>query len=467
MKQSELFFAFVLLPVDILAIVAAFALAYYIRADLEIAPVFAQIGVGEYVKYALYLLPAWLALFTLNGLYSIKATRRHIDEVYRIFNASSTAMLILVMVIFLSRSLFFSRLILVITWGLSIFLVASGRLIVKTAQTRLFALGVGVRNVLLVGDNDSSAEIGDLLSSRRDLGYRICGLINGSSASNKSSLRVLGKLGDMAQIIKKHRIDELVVTDTSLNKDQTINLIQICADNNVAFKYVPDVFALLTSNVIPGRIGTLPVMELMPIPLDGWGRIAKRTFDIIFSLVALIITSPLMLMIAILEKITSRGPIIYSHQRVGRDGRIFMLYKFRSMYQDAEKSGRFWTASNDDRITPLGSFLRKTNLDEIPQFYNVLHGDMSLVGPRPEQPRFVERFQREIPEYFRRHRVKSGLTGWAQVNGYKGDTSIKERVRFDIYYIENWSLWFDFVVLVKTAKLMVVEVLGGKIEYQK
>ena len=212
-------------------------------------------------------------------------------------------------------------------------------------------------------------------------------------------------------------------------------------------------------------------MELKTIALDGWGRIAKRFFDIVFSIVCLIISSPFMLLVAIGTKLTSPGPIIYKQKRVGRDGKSFNFYKFRSMFADkcdTTERGSKWTTASDDqtRITPFGKFIRKTNLDELPQLWNVFIGNMSFVGPRPELPKFVDEFQKEIPEYFRRHRVKSGITGWAQVNGLKGDTSIPERVQFDIYYIENWSFWFDIKIAIKTVLLIIAEAFGGKYEYR-
>jgi len=210
----------------------------------------------------------------------------------------------------------------------------------------------------------------------------------------------------------------------------------------------------------------MPVLELRTIALDGWGRIIKRIADLFFSFVALVVLSPLFLIIAIIQKLTSAGPVIYGHERVGKDGKLFKLYKFRSMYDKAEeKEKRFWTEKNDSRITPFGNFLRKTNMDELPQFWNILIGNMSIVGPRPEQPKFVEKFNKEIPGYFKRHRIKSGLTGWAQVNGLKGDTSISERVRYDTFYIENWSLWFDLKIIIKTGGLVLHEIFIGKYEY--
>lgn len=472
MKRSDLFFAFVLIPVDVAMIIVAFILAHYFRVDLEVLPVVYDIGLREYLRYSLYLMPAWITLFALNGLYRIRSDRNFANDFFRIFSSSSTAMLILIVAIFLSRLLFFSRLIVVITWVLSILTVAIGRLSVKAIQRYLFRFGIGIRRVVLIGDNAVSESIVHQIATNKTLGYKVSGIVTSELAPSRYGLKSLGTTANLAEIVKQHPIDEIILTETNMKKTDMLNLIQLCGDNNIVFKYIPDVLGLVTKNMSAGLIGTMPVMELLPIPLDGWGRISKRFLDIVIAVIAIIFASPFILFAVAGTVLTSPGPIIYRQKRVGRDGKAFDFYKFRSMYYDKcdlTTAGSKWTTKADEknRITPFGLFLRKTNIDEIPQFFNVLRGDMSFVGPRPELPKFVEQFQKEIPDYSRRHRVKSGITGWAQVNGLKGDTSIKERVKYDIFYIENWSLWLDFVILVKTIKLIISEIFGGKAEYRR
>lgn len=470
MKKSDLFFAFILLPVDIAMIIAAFVLAYYLRIDLEVVPAFSDIGLREYLRYCIYLIPFWLALNAIGGLYNIKTNRGLFSELFRIINAASTAMIFLIVVIFLTKTMFFSRLILAFTWILSIITVTFGRLIIKLIQRYLLKYGVGRNNVLLIGDNSTSENIIGHLSRSKNKSYKICGVLNGESTNSKYGLKILGSIAELQEKIKQYKIDEVVLTDISLSKAKIMNLIQICADSKIIFKYIPDTFSLMTLNVSSETIGSMPVMELKSIPLDGWGRIVKRAIDIIVASITLIIVSPILFIIALFVKVTSKGPMIYAHERVGRDEKIFKFYKFRSMFIEKcdFKGGVYWTSKKDDttRVTPFGKIIRKTNLDELPQLWNIIKGDMSLVGPRPELPKHVQRFENEIPDYFRRHKVKVGLTGWAQVNGLKGDTSIKERVRYDIYYIENWSLWFDFKIIIKTIGLIIHEAFAGKSEYR-
>ncbi len=468
MKRSELFFTFVLLPLDVAMFILSFVLAFYWRAHIE-APFLTDFGLRSYLIYCLFLTPILIVLFALNGLYSRRNYTGYWQELYSILVSVSTTILILIVAIFLSKSLFFSRLILAFTWISAVAAIMFGRTVLRMFERYLLKHGIGVRNVILVGENEITDKIIDELSNQTARSFRIIGLVTTSNPKSTKN-EILGSLEDISEIITANDVDEIILTDAAIPDKKLISLIQICEDEQIDFKYVPDIFKLMTTSFESGLVGSTPVMELQNIPLDGWGRISKRLFDLFFALVLLVILSPLMLLIAILVKITSRGNVIYSQERIGRDEGKFLLYKFRSMRvqtDNLKKSDGWTTAENEKRrTTPIGKFLRKTNIDELPQLWNIFIGDMSFVGPRPEQPQFVEKFEAEIPEYFRRHRVKSGLTGWAQVNGLKGDTSIKERVRYDIYYIENWSFWFDFKIIIKTIGLLIYETIFGKYEYR-
>lgn len=467
MKRSELYFTFILLPLDVAMFVLSFILAFYWRAHIE-TPFSTDIGLRTYLTYCLFLLPILIILFSLNGLYSRRNYTGYWQEFYSVLVSVSTTILILIVAIFLAKSLFFSRLILAFTWIVAVLTITLGRAFLRTFERYLLRFGVGVRNTILIGENEVTDKIARELSTQTNQSFRIIGLIT-TGERGSTRYKILGGLDEISKILKENKIDEIVLTDVAIPEKKLINLIQICEDKQIDFKYVPDIFKLMTTSFKSGLIGSTPVMELKKIPLDGWGRILKRIFDFIFAAILLIILSPFLLAVAILIKLTSRGPVIYSHERIGRDESKFKLNKFRSMrVDDGVKKGDAWTTAENEkrRTTPIGRFLRKSNIDELPQLWNICIGNMSFVGPRPEQPQFVEKFESEIPEYFRRHRVKSGLTGWAQVNGLKGDTSIKERVRYDIYYIENWSLRFDTKIIIKTLGLLIYEALFGKYEYR-
>ena len=449
-------------------VAASFVIAYYLRFGLDASGILSTISIYQYLKISIYIIPIWIGIFAINGLYDTQVGRGLFNTFNKVFISNSVAILFLVLGIFFAKSLFFSRLILIFIWLLSIILVMIGRIIIKSVQVYLLRFGICRRNVLLIGDNEVAEFVAAEIRKNANLGLKIVGVINGEHSA-KSSLKIVGSLENISDIIKKYQVDEIILAETRLPRKRITELIQFCTNSNLSFKFIPDILAFMSLNTRSITIGSMPVLELQTIALDGWGRIIKRITDIIFSFLALAIASPLILVVAIIQKFSSKGPVFYGHKRVGRDGTIFTLYKFRSMYIDKcdFSSGSKWTTKADElsRITPFGKFLRKSNVDEIPQFWNILIGNMSVVGPRPEQPKFVEKFNKEIPDYFKRHRVKSGLTGWAQVNGLKGDTSITERVRYDTFYIENWSLWFDFKIIIKTIWLVLYEIFIGKYEY--
>ncbi|TSC94321.1 MAG: putative glycosyltransferase [Candidatus Berkelbacteria bacterium Athens1014_28] len=356
---------------------------------------------------------------------------------------------------------------------ISVICVFFGRVIVTQIQRYLYRFGYGVHKIIIIGNNQVAQELSKEIDSVKRLGMKFIGIINGleSRKITKEREKILGPISDLRKIIEKYHPDEVILTDIGINRDKILEIIEICSDEKISFKFVSDVFSIVTTKTKSTVLAGYPMMELRTIVLDGWGRIAKRFFDALSALLVLIIFSPIFLIVALMVKITSPGPVIYRQKRVGRDGQSFDFYKFRSMFSekcDTTTKGSKWTTAEDmtKRVTPFGRFIRKTNLDELPQFWNIFIGNMSFVGPRPELPTFVDKFQKKIPDYFRRHRVKSGLTGWAQINGLKGDTSIVERVRFDIFYIENWSLGFDLKIIIKTVFLIIGEAFGGKYEYR-
>jgi len=324
--------------------------------------------------------------------------------------------------------------------------------------------GYGVKHSALIGSGRTAKHILEYINQHPEYGYHIdCllsieGLVESGWRGDRG-LRDdrLKSVGELSQAIDRHGLDAIFIVLPHELQPWLIEIVKNIEHRPVEMKFVPDLIDVISGNTKVTQLGDIPIIGIRELPLTAWDIIIKTTFDFIFSLLAIILISPLLLVLAILVKLTSPGPIIYSQERVGFDGKVFKMYKFRSMRVDAEKeTGPVWAKEGDDRRTPIGAFLRKYSLDELPQLFNVLKGDMSLVGPRPERPFFVKQFEQKIPGYASRHRMKSGITGWAQVNGLRGDTSIEKRTAYDIYYIQNWSLLLDLKILIRTAIQVII-----------
>jgi Undecaprenyl-phosphate glucose phosphotransferase len=281
----------------------------------------------------------------------------------------------------------------------------------------------------------------------------VVGLVDNKQKAGKkiSDVRVLGKIKDTGKIITKEKVDEVFIGLANYNRQEIADII--IENEGIKFMIASDVLSIVTKNIDYDELHGIPVFAIKELPLDSMAnRFVKRSCDIVFSILGLIILSPFFLVIAIIIKMTSPGPVFFRQERVSRNNRIFLVWKFRTMKIDAEeKTGPVWAKADDPRRTKIGSFLRKTSIDEFPQLINVLIGEMSIVGPRPERPHFVNKFRETVPRYMERHKVKAGMTGWAAVNGLRGDTSLEERVKYDLYYIENWTLWFDMKIFIKTV----------------
>ncbi len=295
------------------------------------------------------------------------------------------------------------------------------------------------------------------------LGYQVVGFVNGESTPGQQimGVPVLGGVDDLPRLIEEHHIDEVIIGLPELTHQEALTIISRCERGQVGIKIFPDLFQIIASELSIGDLGGLPLLSVRDVALRGWKLTLKRAVDLVGSALALVFLSPFLMLVALAIKLESPGPVFYAQERMGLDARPFWCIKFRSMRQDAEKDGPGWTSENDPRRTRIGTFIRRFSIDELPQFINVLLGEMSLVGPRPERPVYVDQFRRSIPRYMDRHREKAGLTGWAQVNGLRGDTSIAERTKYDLWYIENWSLWLDFKIMLRTA----ISVFGSRHAY--
>ena len=333
----------------------------------------------------------------------------------------------------------------------SVLFTVIGRELHRRIWVFLRQRGVVRDNLLIVGGGDIAHKIIDLIRNSPELGYHIVGIISATKKhGNLLGFPYIGVYNDIPNLIDDLQVEQVIVAQADYRRGELVELINLCQRGKVDIKVYPDMFSYMAGDLNVDDLGGTPLLTVRDIALRGWKLSLKRAMDLFGAGLGLILLSPFMLITALLIRLESRGSVVYWQVRMGLDGRPFPMFKFRSMRQDAESNGRTWTIENDERVTRLGRYMRRSNWDEIPQLINVLLGQMSLVGPRPERPMYVQQFQQEIPGYMARHREKAGMTGWAQINGLRGDTSIAQRTELDRYYVENWSLWLDVVIIIRT-----------------
>lgn len=349
------------------------------------------------------------------------------------------------------RSLFFYVLV------FSIIMVVLGRILHRMVVTALRIRGLERDNLLIVGTTRHARDLLRKIKGSPELGYEIIGMVhvsNNNSESTRTSISgvpVLGTSENLPDIIDEFAVKQVIIAVPDSNRAEALEIIGLCQRGQVDIKIYPDMFAYIAGDMTMGELGDMPLITVRDISLRGWKLSLKRGLDLVGSLVGIVLLSPLLLLTAILVRLESPGNVFYTQERMGLDGKPFQMIKFRSMRQDAEAKGVGWTVKDDPRVTRIGRIMRKTNWDELPQLINVLLGEMSLVGPRPERPVYVNQFRSQIPRYMERHREKAGMTGWAQVNGLRGDTSINDRTSYDLWYVENWSLWLDIKIIIRTV----------------
>jgi len=447
-RRMNVLFGITLLISDLLMSGLAFGLAYRLRL---LTP---HDGVLEFYNYVGMMIVHVLSVVTVFFLRRSYHSRHPFSQLDEFYNVVGSVLLGAVTAIALISFLFkdrvdYPRLMIVYALILTIILVTLGRLIHTSLRWMLLAQGLGRRKVLLVGGGDVGRLILQKIRQSPRLGYEVAGFVNGEIGSVVMGAPVLGQTEDLPTLIENHGIEEVIIGLPEASHEEILNIVSLCERERVGIRVFPDLFQIMASEVSIGDLGGLPLLTMRDVALRGWRLTLKRILDVVIGGAALTLLSPLMMLTALLIKLDSRGPVFFVQDRTGLDGHPFPMLKFRSMRQDAEASAT-WTTENDPRRTRMGAIIRKLSVDELPQFINVLLGDMSLVGPRPEQPTYVEQFRRSIPRYMDRHREKAGLTGWAQVNGLRGDTSIAERTKYDLWYIENWSLWLDVKILIRT-----------------
>lgn len=460
-RRGDFLIPFLTVLFDAVAIEFAFLFSYWLRFRSTLVDILGVKEIGGppfegYLFGSFFVAVVWLLLFQARKMYS---TRRNVtlsDEFINVVKVVSLGMLIVMSAAFFYRDFSYSRIVFGFLWVSSVVTIMSGRTIVQAIERRLYRKGKHLQKCIIIGSDSLANQVYAELHHHPSFGFDIAGYFAESRAHAETRLAAapyLGTVDKAPAYIGTEQVELVFIALRSKEHRTLFELISDCEGINVEFMMVPDVLDVLTSDVKVKELQGIPFLQIKAIPLTTWGRIVKRTFDFIVAAALLVVLAPLWLLIMLLVKLASPGPVFYKQQRVGIDGKKFTMYKFRSMRIGAEQqTGPVWTANDDPRRTPLGVLLRKTSLDELPQLFNVLRGDMSLVGPRPERPYFVEQFKEHIPKYLDRHRVKTGVTGWAQVNGLRGNTSLEERVKYDLYYIENWSLAFDIRILLRTLR---------------
>jgi Undecaprenyl-phosphate glucose phosphotransferase len=446
------FYNSIKLLADLAVLTLAFGLAYLTRFYSGIPHESIPPGRDTFTSL-LMVLAVFPLSFRQANLYTTNRARSHIGEVFEIFKATLFATLLLVAVRYFTSDRY-SRMTIGIFMVYAFFGVSGVRLLFRAVFNALRRRGFNLKTILVVGAGDLGQRVIETIVEHRELGFTVCGALTRHPEKvglEVKGAKVLGLVADVERVLDSTKVDQVIIALPIEDQALVKTLMEQLAQRTVDVKVVPDLYQYRTLRGGLEEFGGLPIISLQGDPLHGWNLVAKRVFDVAFSTLALLVTAPAMLLIAALVRLTSRGPAVYAQERMGMDGRTFRMLKFRTMRADAEDDGAHMASPSDPRRTAMGAFLRRTSLDELPQLYNVLRGDMSLVGPRPERPVFIEEFKRQIPRYHLRHLVKSGLTGWAQVHGLRGQTSIQKRIEYDLYYIENWSLLLDLKIVLRTA----------------
>jgi exopolysaccharide biosynthesis polyprenyl glycosylphosphotransferase len=449
-----------LLLVDGFMLCLAFALAYQARATL---PFFSMPDVQPdfllYIPTLLLHIAVIMFILFFSRLYHLPRAVSRIDNARRLIGVVTVGSLMVfgIQAILFNNTIFevdYPRSLLFYVWVFSSAFLITGRELHQNLRYFLRRRGIGLDNLIVVGNGKIAREIIRKIAANPALGYKSVGVVvNGKTRTSGSigSLPVVGIYHDLPALIDRCSIDQIIIALPEPQRAELVQLITLCQRGRVDIKIYPDMFAYMAGDLSVDDLGGTPLLTVRDIALRGWRLTLKRGLDFAGALIGLIFLSPLMLLTAILVRRESPGPVFYTQERMGLDGRPFNMVKFRTMRIDAEAHGPGWTVKDDPRVTRLGRWMRKTNWDEIPQLMNVLAGEMSLVGPRPERPVYVLEFRDKIPRYMERHREKAGMTGWAQVNGLRGDTSIEERTDFDLWYVENWSLWLDIKIIIRTV----------------
>jgi len=455
LKQKRQLFEFLFVTSDLFVVSCAWVLSYWLRFQTDFIPADKGIPpIRHYLSMLLFIWLIWAFVFKRFGLYRPMRWVRRTRELWLLIQANALSLVLFISVTYLFREkdVPFSRLVFAYFALLAVVFTALQRSLLRFVLHEIRRKGYNLRYVLIVGAGKLAGDIAARIRAHPELGIQLLGCLSreGESSRGPARLSVIGKYTDLKDLINKMEVDQVLVALPLEDNQYLPDMMAVLKDSVVDVKIVPDLAQFVSVGGAVEEFEGLPVISVQSSPLEGIGLVMKRAFDLVLALILLVVALPLMVLIAILVKLTSPGPVLYRQERVSFDGSRFTIFKFRTMTQNAEQHGPQWSKRGDQRITPLGRLLREYSLDELPQLFNVLRGDMSIVGPRPERPVFIEEFRRRVPRYMLRHKVPAGMTGWAQVNGWRGDTSIDKRIEYDLYYIENWSLLLDFKILALT-----------------
>lgn len=456
-KDNQKYFNRLHVVLDGVVIVGSYLLAYFIRLSDFVMDVGDDVGVlpmSVYLTALCFIVPGYLFLYSQFDLYSSKRYSSRKRAFYNIVKANTVGTIAFLVTLYIINNPYFSRTMIFIFYAANILLTSAVRDLVRYMLHTIRKKGYNQKHILLVGYSRAAEQYIDRLRMNPQWGYEICGVLDDRIPAGTlyKEVKVLGRIDNLEVILPENKLDEIAITLSLEDYDRLEEIVNDCEKSGVHTKFIPDYNSVIPSRPYTEDLNGLPVVNIRHVPLTNTvNAFMKRVVDIIGSLFAIVLFSPVMVISAVIIKHTDHGPIIYSQERVGLHNKGFKMYKFRSMeIQKPSDEKMAWTVKNDPRVTPYGKFMRKVSIDELPQLFNVLRGEMSLIGPRPERPKFVEKFREEVPRYMIKHQVRPGMTGWAQVNGYRGDTSIRKRIEYDLYYIENWSMAFDIKILILT-----------------
>lgn len=460
-KDNQKLFNRLHLVVDAVVVIISYILAWYLKfatgfSDLD--PSAGVLDTKTYFNCLWFLVPLYIVLYYMFNMYAPKRATRRRYEIFGILKANTVGIVIFMMILYLVEQYDVSRTMLASFYVINLLLTTLVRLLIRALLQTFRRKGYNLKYVLLVGYSTAAEEYITRINQNPQWGYVIRGILDDTvpRGTMYKGVKVVGSIDNLKYILPENKLDEIAITIALKDYETLGDIVDICEKSGVHTKFIPDYNSLVPSNPYTEDVLGLPVINIRYVPLNNaLNKFIKRAFDIIGALVGIILTSPIMLVCAILVKATSKGPVIFKQERVGLHNKVFRMYKFRTMeVQKVTDEAQGWTTKNDPRVTKVGRVLRKTSIDELPQLINILVGEMSLVGPRPERPQFVAQFKEEIPRYMIKHQVRPGLTGWAQVNGFRGDTSIRKRIEYDLFYIENWSVSLD-------ARIMFLTVFKG------